>query len=386
LESIAYLSGSRPAPRARSVTRYDSAAACNGLNLYVSGHGPEAHLIDMAGRRIHTWRYPAARIWPERDFGNLRRDQSATYWRRAYLLENGDLLAIFSGLGLLMLDRDSRLLWVYEDQVHHDLALAPDGRIYVLTRQLRPDPAGEIRQPLLLDYVAVLDTAGRELERVSILEAIERSPYVSIIKERARSGDILHTNSIVVLDDRLAHLGEAFRPGNVLLSILRLSTVCTLDLTARRLAWAHSALWKEQHDPTVLPNDRLLVFDNQGRRGASRVIEYDLARRQAVWSYPDREASPEALYSETCGTCQRLPNGNTLITESDAGRAIEIRRDGTIVWEFLNPHRAGQEDELVATLFAVHRYGMRRDLPWLRHSPPAAARPERARPDTSSFP
>ena len=33
---------------------------------------------------------------------------------------------------------------------------------------------------------------------------------------------------------------------------------------------------------------------------------------------------------------QRLPNGNTLITESDAGRVFEVTEGGDIVWEFVN--------------------------------------------------
>ena len=32
-----------------------------------------------------------------------------------------------------------------------------------------------------------------------------------------------------------------------------------------------------------------------------------------------------------------LLNGNTLITESNEGRIIEVTNTGDIVWEFLNP-------------------------------------------------
>ncbi len=61
------------------------------------------------------------------------------------------------------------------------------------------------------------------------------------------------------------------------------------------------------------------------------------------------------FFSELCGTCQRLPNGNTLITESTRGRAFEVTPDKEIVWEFFNPHRAGENDELIATLFELIR-------------------------------
>lgn len=35
--------------------------------------------------------------------------------------------------------------------------------------------------------------------------------------------------------------------------------------------------------------------------------------------------------------------------------AFEVTRDGSIVWEFYNPHRAGDQDEFIATLFRVVR-------------------------------
>jgi hypothetical protein len=57
----------------------------------------------------------------------------------------------------------------------------------------------------------------------------------------------------------------------------------------------------------------------------------------------------------TCGTGQRLPNGNTLITESDNGRAFEVTKDKEIVWEYVSPHRAGEKNELIASLFHVDR-------------------------------
>ena len=46
---------------------------------------------------------------------------------------------------------------------------------------------------------------------------------------------------------------------------------------------------------------------------------------------------PEAFFSEWRGGAQRFDNGNTLITESETGRAFEVTADGEIVWEFWNP-------------------------------------------------
>jgi len=35
------------------------------------------------------------------------------------------------------------------------------------------------------------------------------------------------------------------------------------------------------------------------------------------------------------GYAQRLPNGNTLITESSFGRFFEVTKEGEIVWEYV---------------------------------------------------
>ena len=67
-----------------------------------------------------------------------------------------------------------------------------------------------------------------------------------------------------------------------------------------------------------------------------------------------------------------FPNGNTLVTESDAGRAFEVTPSGEIVWEFLSPWRAGEAGELVATLFEVVRLPPDFDTSWAR--PPTAER------------
>ena len=53
---------------------------------------------------------------------------------------------------------------------------------------------------------------------------------------------------------------------------------------------------------------------------------------EIVWSY-----AADGFLSRFASGVQRLPNGNTLITEGDPGRLIEVRPDGEVVWEFVNP-------------------------------------------------
>ncbi len=111
-----------------------------------------------------------------------------------------------------------------------------------------------------------------------------------------------------------------------------------------------------QHHAHFIPKGlqgagNLLVFDNGGASGygfvnpialngtgafaraSSRVLEINPVTLELVWSY----SSPGQFFSSNIAGAQRLPNGNTLITEGAGGRLFEVTNDGTIVWEYMNP-------------------------------------------------
>jgi arylsulfotransferase ASST len=353
VQALPYLQGYKTAEDRPVVVERDAGAAYRGLNLYVSGHAAEAVLMDMAGKTLHRWRYPLRRLWPE-----LAKDPEMAkleYFRRAHLYPNGDLLAIYEGQGLVKLDARSRVRWAYRGGIHHDLFVTENGLIYVLDREGRIIPRINRRRGVLEDFVTVLSPKGRLLRRISILECFESSPYADLVQAmRKRQGDIFHTNTLEVLDGRFAGLHPAFRKGNLLISVFMLNTVAVLDPDRRTVVWAKAGGWRHQHQPTFLDNGHLLVFDNTGAsRERSRVIEMEPVSGRIIWQYG---GTPEVdLFSRTLGSSQRLPNGNTLITESENGRALEVTPDGRTVWEFYNPHRAGEKNELVASLFEMVR-------------------------------
>jgi hypothetical protein len=351
LAALGYVDGDVPAPLSSGVTVHQEGSAHQGLNLVVSGHAPEAHLVDMSGETVHTWRFDFGDAFPGRTVpaDAKGRDQ----WRRAHLFENGDLLAIYEGLGLIKIDRESRLLWAYDGHCHHDLEVAGDGSIYVLEREARIIPRLHETLPVLEDFITILEADGSRRERISILEALERSRYDSLLHRRRPAGDIFHTNTIEILDGTLEGASPAFREGNCLVSILRLDTIAVVDLQRREVAWALTGPWREQHQPTVVPGGRLLVFNNRAGPDASSVVEIDPFSQEIVWTYRGDEANP--FYTRTCGSNQRLPNGNTLITESNNGRAFEVTPDGLIVWEYISPFRAGDNDQYIANLCELVR-------------------------------
>ncbi|MHC5209190.1 MAG: arylsulfotransferase family protein [Planctomycetota bacterium] len=369
LSAVAYLSGTKPARERNGILAYDEERAWDGLNLYTSGHAPVAILMDMEGQPLHEWRCPFERAMPgyrEERLG--QKDHFRRYFRRVELLDDGDLLAIFEGHALVKLDRQSNLQWVFDGGAHHDLQVVEDGSIYVLSRtphmveRINPD------EPVLEDFVSILDADGHERERLSILEAFERSEHAGDLATMKRAGDLLHTNTLEVLDGRLADRIPAFAAGNLLISCLKISTIAVIDPGLRKVVWSAKGTWRRQHQPTVLDDGRLMLFDNLGRRegehGRSRVLELDPVSLEIGWRYQGTAAQP--FQSDTCGSCQRLPNGNTLITESDYGRAFEVDADGRTVWEFVSPHRVeGEQGALVATLFELIRIEREDVAGWL---------------------
>jgi hypothetical protein len=362
LETLSYLPGHKPAPAAKNVTIYDEKKAYNGLNLYCSGHGPQAILMDMKGNQLHSWQYDITRVWEKEYDPRIPEHQ---FWRRVHLLENGDLLAIFEGYGLIKLDKDSNLIWSYAGKAHHDLYIMPDGKIYVLTREANIIPKYNQTEMILEDFISILSPDGEEIRRVSLLKCMENSKFVPLLDMTAKKGDIFHTNTIEVLDGRLARRSPAFKRGNVLVSILVLDFIAVVDMEHESMVWGMSGPWKRQHQPTVLDNGSMLIFDNNtGGERQSRVLEFDPFTKKIHWEYPGTTGS--SFYSADCGSSQRLGNGNTLISDTNAGRALEATPDKTIVWEFYNPHRAGKNNELIASLFEMLRISPGYNLDWLR--------------------
>ncbi len=366
LEAVGYVSGSMPAAANTGITIHKPDRSHTGFNFYTSGHAPAAILMDMDGNVLHQWTYDFWEVWP--DFPVSKSYEDTQFWRRAYLHDNGDILAIFEGFGIFKIDKDSKLIWENPCRAHHDLEVMPDGDIYVLTREAKLRPRLYKTKPILEDYVSILSPDGEEKRRISLLDAFEESPYKDLWRARRRnSRDIFHTNTLEVLDGRHAERMPAFKKGNILISALTTSIIAILDPDTQKIVWAHTGEFRYQHDPHLLENGNILFFDNRGLGKISAVLEFNPVTKKEVWRYIGTEEAP--FFSRTCGTAQRLPNGNTLISETDNGRAFEITPRKEIVWEFVNPNCAATNPEFVGSLFEVLRLPPDFKIDWAEKKP-----------------
>jgi SAM-dependent methyltransferase len=321
LLALPYLAGTVPATSTTGVTVHDTGAAFEGVNLYVSGHGFEAILMSMDGRVLHRWALPLEDVFPGADT-----DRGRLFWRRARLLDNGDLLAVYERTGVVRIDAGSRPIWVHRGDIHHDIDLDERGNVYVLGGRNRSNPWLSGPPIIFDDLITILDPAGSLVDELSVYECFDRSDYSAILTFMGTHPDIFHTNTIAVLDGSQEHRSPHFAKGNLLISVRNLNTVAIVDPSARKVVWAMAGMWIRQHEPVLLDSGRMLLFDNNVGYGRSRVIEFDPFTHEVFWKYDGSEEQP--LNTLFGGVSQRLPNGNTLIVESDQGRALEVSPAG----------------------------------------------------------
>jgi len=199
--------------------------------------------------------------------------------------------------------------------------------------------------------------------------AIQAAPGFS----RARGSlDWLHVNSATYVGpNRWYDAGDArFAPDNVIISSRQASLIAIVardgsivwqigpDFSASEELSAIGQIIGQHHAhliPEGLPGaGNLMVFDNGGSSGygsptsiapsgqgiyaraTSRIVEIDPTTLERVWAYQ----SP-GFFSTNISSAQRLPNGNTLITEGAPGRMFEVTREGEIVWEYMSGFFAG---------------------------------------------
>jgi len=428
LESLGYVN-LVPADdeRRTGVTRWDREAAWPGLNLFNSRDESVARLIGMDGRELHRFASDA-RGTTHRLFHERLPSWVPPYldgWNHVELLEGGDLLVIGSHHMLLRLDWNSRIRWQLDIAAHHDLSVAPDGRIHVLTDAVRTLDLGGEPVTFQDNEIAVVSPEGEVERRISLMdafladpawEALLRAKFAAIRRVRAatiealqasiRSGDeeashvlrlyasrtdrsvpeeergiravlfheraedLLHSNSIQVLERDRPGL---WRAGDLLLCIRELDRIAVLDHESGRLVWSWGADELEgPHHATELADGTILVFDNGAERGWSRVLRLDPDTGGIVWQY--RADPPSDFFSQMRGGCEPLPNGNLLISETDRGRAFEITPEGEIVWEYHNEVLKEVDGEVMrGAIYRMTRIDASAVEPLLRPAAPDAA-------------
>ena len=152
---------------------------------------------------------------------------------------------------------------------------------------------------------------------------------------------------------------EALEDRNFLISFRILNTVALVDRQTGGFIWKWGpGQISHQHHPTRLANGHVLLLDNGAhRRGLSysRVLEVDPDTSEIAWEYYGNPLM--SFFTHFTGGAERLPNGNTLITEGASGRLFEVTAANRVGWEYISPFFANGQQGFTNGVFRAHRYG-----------------------------
>ena len=134
-----------------------------------------------------------------------------------------------------------------------------------------------------------------------------------------------------------------------------LDTIAIVDMEKGVTRWSQQGPFGMQHGPRPTPGGNIILFNNFLTAERSSVLTLDPRTRRVIREYTGPILEP--LHSKRSGRVQVLPNGNTLVVETDRGRALELTEGGEAVWEFRSPYRVRGRGDKIAGLYSLERVG-----------------------------
>ena len=318
-----------------------------------------ARLIGADGSVIYEWPIDFFDVMPE---GKLYRFEALIHG--AHLFENGDIVVNVDKKGMMRVSACGDILWSNKSLTHHSIDVDDEGFIWAPRGPVRKSDPRLFPHPFFIDEIVRIDPAsGAEVEKFDLAEVYVDSGMPGRLTSLAKYfADTLHVNDVEVLDAADAAAFPNFSPGDIMISSWQNSSIVVIDRRTKTIKWSVLGATQFQHDPDFGPDGVITVLDNRGwtpalkennwlgDRGGSRIAAIRPGDDKAVTLYQSH--SGDIFYTPRRGKHQRLPNGDILITETDAGRAFEVDQKGEIVWSYLNKF---DEDE-VGWLMSADRY------------------------------
>lgn len=226
-----------------------------------------------------------------------------------------------------------------------------------------------------------------------VKKALYEYPTFSMTRTPGRKGgDWIHLNTATYLgpnkwydEDPVKY--AAFHPENIMISGRQTNTTQIIEKATGKIVWQigpqyykeqvwefagkkYKAAYRKlgqiigQHHTHMIPKGlpgagNVMIYDNGGyggygprnpgahlgwsdaRRDYSRVIEFNPETLQIVWEHSGKVLglrNKYMFYSDYVSSAQRLPNGNTLITNGSVGQFQEVTPEHEIVWEYISPY------------------------------------------------
>ena len=265
-------------------------------------------------------------------------------------LKNGNMVGFGPGKGY-EIDLDGNIIFETPasiNSVHHHITKTSNNTYFLISAtveyQYCPEECNDMLPdeiPWQGDIFREVDQDGNELwswNTFDYYDVTEYNPYYVETYTGSYEMDWTHSNS-VFFDENSE---------SVFVSVRNLSRITKIDYDSKELIWnmgqtdfmneiyfEEDLNFSQQHSVQVLDNGNLLFFDNH------RYLSPELSRCIEV-SYDESDYSAEIIWEHELpvelatgsrGECDRLENGNTLITAGRTGYTLEVTPENAIVWQ-----------------------------------------------------
>ena len=312
---------------------------------------------------------------------------------RTIKIYNQNFIGGGTGGGIQEMSPDGNVIWEFEYSnythlSHHDIEVLPNGNILMIAWESKTrsqaisagrDPS-RLNQELWPEHIIEVEPTGSsggnivwewhvwdhliqdyDATKENYGTVSEHPELIDINYMHARSKDWLHINSIDYNEDL----------DQIILSVSLFSEIWIIEHGGNSdilYRWGNPQAYKagssndrelfHQHDAQWIENGlpgagNILYFNNGLFRptglysSVEEIVPPILSNGTYKYS-PGLPYEPEEqhwiytddlyFYSRFQSGVQRLPDGNTLICESETGRIFEINQNEDIIWEYINPY------------------------------------------------
>lgn len=362
-----------------------------GCTLFAPNDSKSTLLVDTNGNTVHSWNHNRTGGYAVYllESGNILRTAQAS---------NGTFSGGGSGGYVQEVDWDGNVVWefLYSSSAHlahHDIEPMPSGNVLVIAWELKtateakaagrksssavwPDHVIEVEKAsskitwewhawdhLVQDYDAAKSNYGEVAGHPELIDVNLSTSgsgpgsggdwlHMNGIKYNATLDQIVisshYMSEIYIIDhstttaEAKRHTGGRYGKGGDIL--YRWGRPANYDASGTQY-------FNVIHCPFWVPYDypgggNILVFNNGTNQRASSIVEITTpvtsegsyaytsgsayAPTAPTWTY----SNGSSFFSSNQGCCQRLANGNTLITDPDNGYLFEVNQSGQKVWEY----------------------------------------------------
>jgi len=269
-------------------------------------------VFPLPSRGIHPpeWSSRIVEAYPDHAVEIIPEEKPDSRFRNTHKNEDGTYVFSVGGVGVWQVDRNGKTInkWLGKG-ASHESQMLPNGHILICS------PNSGIAQEI--------DWDG------NVYWKFDSKDYAKPYSEQGiKLYDQHFENPLHVIHkyDDFAHLSvnavQALPGGHHLISLRNANLIIELDENDK-VIWSFGPMViKHQHCPHMLDNGNVLIHDTYNYRAIEVTRSHEI-----VWEFNKGMVCPYL------GTVQRLPDGNTVITDGFRTVAFCVSPDGEVSWE-----------------------------------------------------